>query len=98
MKRSLEAKAVPSVKVPIELGVIKDIPLDYIEEECTDNNTSQDIDNSNLTNENQPGNVEFPGKCDRKVSLRLVCVLIICRTNGGNRQVVFWSSRFRRRN
>lgn len=57
VKRQLKATAVPSIKVPIVLSVIKDIPLDCIEV-GTDNNTSQDIVDLKLTN--QDADVEFP--------------------------------------
>lgn len=63
VKIQLEAKAVPSVKVPIELGDIKDIPIDYID------NNSQDIIDTRSTNQSQSEDidVEFPGKCDKVV-------------------------------
>lgn len=61
VKRQLEATAVPSIKVPIVLSVIKDIPLD-----CIETNTTQDIVDLKLTN--QDADVEFPGKCDKVVS------------------------------
>lgn len=72
VKRQLKATAVPSIKVPIVLSVIKDIPLDCIEV-GTDNNTSQDIVDLKLTN--QDADVEFPGKCDKVVSTKIMHTL-----------------------